>query len=102
MLHLLVCALQVLHYRLTLSFLLLACYQLREAVGPADIVQWAADGQLPYLHFCLEYWGSMAPYRKLFTVPFLTPKGECEAALLRLPCAAQAGQKYHCMLISAT
>ncbi len=40
---------QALPHDATLVVCLLACWQCREAVLPADLLRWAASGELPYL-----------------------------------------------------
>eukprot|EP00887_Chlorella_sp_A99_P004430 scaffold30.g4430.t1 len=64
----------VLHYRLTLGLLQIACCLLREAVAPPDLSRWAAGGTLPYLHFGLQSWALLGPHRRLFGPTFFTPK----------------------------
>lgn len=67
---------QALPYSVTLSILLLACWQLREAVSPLDIVRWSLDGELPYLTFGADEHALLDPHtRSIVSHAFLMPAG---------------------------
>ncbi len=65
----------------TLSLCLLACWQLREAVGPLDVIRWALNGQLPFLALADEGREAMEPFTSVLPHHFLDPRGESAPGL---------------------
>ncbi|GAB4816552.1 hypothetical protein N2152v2_003598 [Parachlorella kessleri] len=59
----------------TLSLCFLACWQLREAVSPQDLVRWALNGQLPFWELARLSRAAVEEYAAVLPLAFLDPRG---------------------------
>lgn len=64
-------------YSITLSIIVLACWLVREAIGPLEVVRYALHGRLPYLDFSKFCKDKIMP-TKICTIDFLHPTGMFE------------------------
>jgi hypothetical protein len=81
---------QALPHDATLVVCLLACWQCREAVLPADLLRWAASGELPYLGMAEVVRGVRERAGGAHALPeqLVRPQGARPAGLLASRCSS--------------